>query len=109
MEVGAGAIASITCNNQIFQISVKRDSEAQLTLKCKIDFEMYLMKGHFPISLQHEIFNHMMSFPYHIESTDNLDIKATANDFIRQKNHVSIYLLTFNPSFLEYLLLNTKL
>ena len=53
------------------------------------------MKGHFPISLQHDIFNQMMLFHYHIDGTDNLDIKATTNDFIWAKESCQHILVNF--------------
>ena len=55
------------------------------TLKYKLDFLIFLMKGYFLFFLRYDIFNHMMIYHFPLDSTDNLDIKSTANEFICAK------------------------
>ena len=65
------------------------------TLKYKLDFLIFLLKGYFSIFLRYDIFNHMMIYHFYhfpLDSTDNLDIKASANEFICAKeSHQHIF------------------
>ena len=61
---------------------LERDLVAQLILKCKLDFWGFKK---IPIFLRQYIFKHMIIFYYHLDGTDQLNIEATANEFICAK------------------------